>query len=168
VTVEEAIRTAIELEARVRDVYVEAAERTGQDEGERLFRLMADEEQRHLDYLEAKLAQWAEERSVSPERLETAVPAADLVREEVERLKEDVGGKPGRVEMEFLRKALAVERETSEFYARVVAELPGEASRLFRRFMEIEEGHLALVQAQIDAAAGTGYWFDVREFNLEG
>lgn len=167
-TVEEAIRTAIELEGRVRDVYAEAAEGTEQEEGKRLFLLMADEEQRHLDYLEAKLVQWTEDGSVSPERLETAVPGADLIREEVERLRNDVGGKPGRIEMEFLRKALSVERETSEFYARVVAELPGEAAGLFRRFVEIEEGHLALVQAQMDAAIGTGYWFDVREFNLEG
>ena len=49
-----------------------------------------------------------------------------------------------------------------------VDELPAEARELFRRFLEIEEGHLALVQAQIDFVTGTGYWFDVREFNLEG
>jgi hypothetical protein len=50
----------------------------------------------------------------------------------------------------------------------MVNELPDEAKGLFKRFLEIEEGHLALVQAQIDQALGTGYWFDVREFDLEG
>jgi rubrerythrin len=72
------------------------------------------------------------------------------------------------VELQWLRKAHGVERETSDFYQRMVNELPDEAKGLFKRFLEIEEGHLALVQAQIDQALGTGYWFDVREFDLEG
>ncbi|MFH1865645.1 MAG: hypothetical protein ABIK85_07155 [Candidatus Eisenbacteria bacterium] len=92
-TVEEAIKTSIEYETRVRDVYAEAVNGVQSPEGKRLFQLMMDEEQLHVDYLEAKLDQ---------------------------------------------------------------------------RFLEIEEGHLALVQAQIDQATGSGYWFDVREFTLEG
>lgn len=60
-----------------------------------------------------------------------------------------------------------METETSDFYRRMVSELPAEARGLFSRFLEIEEGHLAIVQAQIDHVSGTGYWFDVREFDLE-
>lgn len=167
-TVEEAIRTSLEYENRVRDVYIEAAEGTDSAEGKRLFQLMADEEQRHVDYLETKLDQWEADGTVTAEGLTTAVPSGDEIEAAVDKLREDVGGKPGRIEVQFLRKAHGVEHDTSDFYKRMVAELPDEAKPLFRRFVEIEEGHLTLVQAQLDLATGTGYWFDVREFNLEG
>jgi len=167
-TVEEAIKTSIEYETKVRDVYVEAVEAAPNEQGRRLFQLMADEEQHHLDYLETKLEQWSSDGTVTDDGLNTAIPAANTIEEGVESLRDTVGGKPGTVELQWLRKAHGVERETSDFYARMVDELPDEAKSLFKRFLEIEEGHLMLVQAQIDQALGNGYWFDVREFDLEG
>jgi len=168
VTVEEAIKTSIEYETRVRDVYVEAVNGVESAEGKRLFQLMADEEQGHVDYLDVKLNQWSSDGTVTADGLTTAIPSAAAIEQGVDTLREKVGGKPGTVELQFLGKALSVERETSNFYQRMVDELPGEAKGLFQRFLEIEEGHLALVQAQIDQATGSGYWFDVREFTLEG
>jgi hypothetical protein len=50
----------------------------------------------------------------------------------------------------------------------MVKELPQEARPLFSRFLEIEEGHLAIVQAQLDLALGTGFWFDSQEFTIGG
>jgi rubrerythrin len=70
-------------------------------------------------------------------------------------------------EMELLRKALAAEHKTSSFYQKMVAELPSEGQALFQPFLEIEEGHVAIVQAEIDALTGTGAWFDVLEIDLE-
>jgi hypothetical protein len=35
------------------------------------------------------------------------------------------------------------------------------------RCLEIEEGHVAIVQADIDAVSGIGFWFDVKEFDLD-
>jgi len=168
VTVEEAINTSIEYETKVRDVYVDAVNRSEQPVGKRLFQLMADEEQHHLDYLEVKLAQWRDSGKVTPEGLRTALPSGEAIAEGVAVLEDKTGGRPGTVELQFLEKAHAVERETSAFYQRMVDELPDEAKSLFSRFLEIEEGHLALVQAQLDAALGTGYWFDMQEFSLEG
>ena len=66
----------------------------------------------------------------------------------------------------MLEKALEVEYETSDFYKRMVLELPVEGQELFVRFVEIEEGHKAIVQAEIDSVTGLGYWFDMPEFNL--
>ncbi len=45
--------------------------------------------------------------------------------------------------------------------------LPAEYRGLFARFLEIEQAHLLIVQAEIDAIAGHGSWFDVMEFRLE-
>jgi rubrerythrin len=167
-TVEEAIQTSIEYENRVRDVYVEAVRLSEHPDGKKLFQVMADEEQHHVNYLDEKLKEWREKGEVTTEGLKTAIPSKEAIEEEVAKLETDVSGKPGRVEVDFLRKALAVERETSGFYRRMVKELPQEARHLFSRFLEIEEGHLAIVQAQIDLAVGTGYWFDFQEFTLGG
>jgi hypothetical protein len=34
--------------------------------------------------------------------------------------------------------------------------------------VEIEEGHQAIVQAEIDSVSGMGVWFDTMELSLEG
>lgn len=167
-TVEEAIKTSLEYENGVRDVYADAVERAEGDAARRFFRLMADEEQHHVAYLEAKLLEWQATGKVTVEGLTTAVPSRGDILRSVAALKERVGENAGRVEIQYLEKAHAVERETGAFYRRVVGELPDDARPLFARFVEIENGHLDIVQAQLDMANGTGYWFDVREFNLEG
>jgi len=46
-------------------------------------------------------------------------------------------------------------------------ELPLEGRRMFSRFVEIEEDHLAIVRAEIDYLTKTGYWFDIKEFDME-
>jgi rubrerythrin len=166
VTVEQAIKTAIEYENKVRDHYTAAVGRAEHPAGKSLFQLMAEEEQHHVDYLEYKLKEWGEKGSVTAEGLRTALPSPKAIEDGIAKL----GGGSERAsgaEIDFLERAYVVETETSDFYRKMVSELPVEARDLFARFLEIEEGHLAIVQAQIDHVSGTGYWFDVREFDLE-
>jgi hypothetical protein len=49
----------------------------------------------------------------------------------------------------------------------MVRELPPEGQSLFSRFLEIEDGHGAIVQAEIDNVKQMGFWFDLKEFDLE-
>ncbi len=60
-----------------------------------------------------------------------------------------------------------MEAETSRFYESLVQDLPEEHRPLFERFVEIEQGHLAIVQAELDNLRGLGFWFDVQEFDME-
>jgi len=168
VNVEEAILTAIQYENGVRDLYREAVEKAEKPGGKHLFSMMADEEDRHVQFLEAKLAELRESGRVPREGPDTIVPSKELIESAGERLQATLDGEASGAERSFLRKAYAAETETSEFYRRMVGELPEEARPLFRRFLEIEEGHLAIVRAQLDRVMSTGYWFDVREFTLEG
>ena len=39
--------------------------------------------------------------------------------------------------------------------------------KLFARFLEIEAGHQAIVEAEISSVKGLGVWFDMDEFRLE-
>jgi len=77
------------------------------------------------------------------------------------------GAKSSDPEDKILKEALELERQTSAFYAELVAKLEPKYRDLFERFLEIENGHLAIVQAEIDALAGHGHWFDFMEFSLE-
>jgi rubrerythrin len=165
--IEEALKTSIEYETRVREVYVEAMEVATDPIGKRVFKLMADEEHGHVKYLEAKLKTFLEGGQLSGGDLDTALPAPAKIQDEVAKLEKRVDAGADTGELAALEKALEVEKETSAFYRKVVDELPAEGREFFQRFVEIEEGHVGLVQAEIDSVKGLGYWFDMPEFELE-
>lgn len=166
-TIEEAIRTAIEHENSVRDVYVDASGKVTDPIGKKVFTVLAREEQGHVNFLNDCMRQWRETGKVNPMRLNTAVPARDVIDKAVRELTAGMDVKDRGGELDMLREALAAEHKTSAFYKKMVAELPPEGQALFQPFVEIEEGHVAIVQAEMDALTGTGNWFDVMEISLE-
>ena len=99
--------------------------------------------------------------------LSTALPTAEKLKAAVKDLQGKVASPMPETELQLLQRALKVEVETSEFYQKMVRELPDEGRALFERFVEIEEGHKAIVQAEIDYVTGLGFWFDIAEFRLE-
>jgi rubrerythrin len=97
------------------------------------------------------------------------LPSAERVRAGLARLRSKVAQRKGSnaAELDSLRQALAAEDETSSFYRQMVRELPAQGQALFSRFLEIEDGHAAIVQAEIDSVNRMGFWFDLEEFDLE-
>ncbi len=167
---EEAIKTAIEYETRVHALYVDAAAKASDDKARRVFETLAQEEQGHLAYLESRLTEWQKTGSIEQVELETVLPSKEVVEAGVARLRSNVDPDQKKrfdAELDMLRQALVVEEETGAFYKRMVKELDQEGRTLFGRFIEIEEGHYAIVQAEIDSVTGMGYWFDTAEFGLE-
>jgi rubrerythrin len=167
--VEQAIKTAIEFETKVRDSYAQAAAKATDPAAKKVLEVLAGEEQGHLDYLHHRLEEWKRCGKLTVEQLGTVLPSKERIREGVKTLKarmkmsaaERASGEAA------LRTALKAEEEVGGFYRKMVAELPGEAQTMFKRFVELEEGHLAIVQAELDAVTGLGFWFDVQEFRLE-
>ncbi len=167
-TLEEAIKTAINYETKVRGLYKEAAEKAHDEAGKKVFTILGDEEQGHLDYLSARYKEWKDSGHVKIEALGTVIPDKEKIAKGIRTLGEKVENVEQSEELELLKRALQMEKETGEFYQRMVKELDEEGQNLFERFVEIEEGHYAIVQAQIDALTGMGFWFDSMEFGLEG
>ena len=64
--IEEAIRTALVYEHKVRDHFRQSAEKTADARAKQFFEVMAGEEQDHIAYLEHRLAQWQKEGTVEP------------------------------------------------------------------------------------------------------
>lgn len=167
-TIEQAIRTGIEYELQVRKVYSEAAKKFKDPVARKIFTVLADEEDRHVVYLESRLEEWQRTGHVTAEALETAIPSEAEIEAAMTTLNRRMAEQDFGVEIEMLKKALALEGEATAFFRRMVAELKEEEQKLFARFVEIEAGHEAIVQAEIDALSGLGFWFDYAEFRLEG
>ncbi|MCS7182525.1 MAG: ferritin family protein [Thermoanaerobaculum sp.] len=164
----QALAVAIDYETRVRDHYAKGQEEILSPEGKKIFQVMANEEQRHLDYLLSRQEEWTRTGHLTSPELPTEVPPVELLERAKSKLASTRRGPVAtQGELELLKTALELERATSSFYQELVAQLPAPYQPLFSRFLDIERGHLAIVQAEIDAIAGHGHWFDFMEFDLE-
>ena len=166
-TIEEAIKTALEFETRIRDIYREATTAVDDKAGKRIFETLCKDEQRHIDYLQHTLKQLQDSGTIVPERLESIMPSQEIVNREAEKIKSMVSKDFLGIRRQMLSKALEMEIETSDFYQKMVDELPADGGALFERFLEIENNHIKAVQFELDYLSKTGYWFDIKEFDME-
>lgn len=165
--IEVAITTALQFENRVVGVYEDAARNTLDPAGRTMFETLVKDERSHVKYLEYKLEEWKKTGRVTADKLATLIPPRARIEAGVKGLQDRVATASPEKELALLKRALDVEVAAGDFYRGVVRELPAEARPLFQRFVEIEEGHLAIVQAEIDSVSGLGFWFDMMEFDLE-
>jgi rubrerythrin len=168
---DEAIKAAIEYEAGVHRTYREALERTKDEAGKRIFQTLCNEEMTHLNYLRERLEEWGTSGKIKVKKLETSVPTRAAIDESLQNLRTRLAPLTSdrhALELELLRKALDVESRTSGFYRELVGKLEGDGRKLFERFVEIEEGHQAIVQAEISSLSGFGVWFDTADFKSDG
>ena len=166
--VKEALSGAIDYEHKVRDHYRSGATAILDPRGRSVFDTLAREEQGHVDYLESRLAEWHRTGKVEQPELPTILPSLEWISEAGRRFEKGHGQElPVQAELDLLKVALDLEKQASGFYQELVATLPAADRSLFSRFLEIEKGHVTIVQAEIDALAGHGHWFDFQEFRLE-
>jgi rubrerythrin len=166
--VKEALTVAIDYEHKVRDHYFKGRDQILDPRGKIVFDTLAREEQGHVDYLESRLAEWHKTGKIQHPDLPTILPSIEFINEAKKRFeKGHVDELPVQAEMDLLKVALELEKQASSFYAELVTTLPPGERPLFGRFMEIEQAHVLIVQAEIDAIAGHGHWFDFQEFRLE-
>ncbi len=165
--IEEAIKTAIDYEERVTDVYQKYAEKFESEIGKKIFTTLGKEEEDHVTYLKAKQAELEKSGTISFDKVDSVIPDPKILKANIKNLKKIARQPNIDDEVKYFQKALDMEIETSNFYKDMVSQLPSEFQPIFQRFVEIEEGHEAIVKAEIDNARGMGFWFDFQEFNLE-
>jgi len=167
-TIKEAIETAMQYEQRIRDLYGDAARQTSNPEGKRFFQMLSDDEQSHFDYLTDRLSQWEKAGVLEVIPLKSTVPSVKDLEKEVTSVGKKLSEEDRGDLKQALSKALKSEVETSEFYRKLVRELSGDAREMFNEFLTIEENHVAAVEAEMNYLNKSGYFFDIREFDLEG
>jgi len=166
--IEEALKTAIEYESELRDIYFEAAEAEDDAKGRQFFQSMGNDEQGHLDYLKDRLKQWQDTGKISALKLQSAVPSREELERHAAEVKSLVDKDFRGIKSQMLSRALKMEIKTSDFYQKMVDEMPAEAKKMFARFLEIENNHIKTIEFELDYISKTGYWFDVKEFDMEG
>jgi rubrerythrin len=166
---QQAIGVALDFEKKVRDHYVRGAKAIEDPLGRKVFATLGKEEQGHVDYLEHCLAEWKKTGKVPKVPLRSILPkGAKWIDAERKKLSAKKAKRQAtKTELDALKKALEHEKYADEFYHKLVDELPADQRSLFSKFLEIEDGHLTIVQAQLDSVQGIGFWFDVAEFRLE-
>jgi rubrerythrin len=128
---------------------------------------MGNDEQGHLDYLNDRLKQWQDTGKLSAGKLKSAMPSRGEIERHAAEVKSLVKKDFRGLKSQMLSRALKMEIKTSEFYQKMVDDMPAEAQQMFARFLEIENNHIRTLQFELDYIGKTGYWFDVKEFDME-
>jgi rubrerythrin len=164
-TIEDAIKAAIQLEKKVHASYVMAASQAIHSTARSVFQILAVEELSHVTYLENRLAEWRKDGCLALEKLKTNLPSSERIRAYLAiQPSKTIGPLDGlQTDLHLLRQTLLVENETTAFYQKMVHDLPAEAQTLFFRFLDIEDEHLAVVQAEIDSVNHWGRWLDLKD-----
>ena len=155
---ETAIKSALEFENRIRDLYLEAVSRTDEPAGKKIFQTLADDEQRHVDYLESRLDEWQTRGEISDEVLASVVPDKAAIRKEAAALQSKISEDARGLKQQMLSQALAMEIETSRFYKDMVDQVASAHRAMFARFLEIEDNHIEAVQLEQKTGGKSGDW----------
>jgi rubrerythrin len=165
----EAIETAIQIEKDGLAFYTAAARQTGDPEGKRMFQTLAKDERAHLELFEnarealLKGAPW-----LSPEQV-AAISPRRSIRQPIFPTGDQVEAiEIPEYQLDALRRGIRAEEDSIAFYreqVRQTDDLDGKA--MYAYLVEQEEGHRVILQGEYDYLTHTGFWFDVREFDLE-
>jgi rubrerythrin len=166
---DQAIKQALDYESGVYRLYLEAMNHASDPKAQRVFQVLCQEEKEHLRYLQERLDEWRALGKIQVKQLETSIPSQGAINRSLEEMRRTVEPKPTNqsAELELLKKALDAEIKASNFYKEMASQLDAEGRELFKRFIEIEEGHEAIVRAEINCVSNLGFWFDTPEFRLE-
>lgn len=138
---------ALQREREGRDYFLRAAERTGHAAAAGIFRRLAEEEERHIEFIQGLLdllagGKAAPARDVSDDgAFDARAEAEQLDQSVVEAMTPDVA---------ILRTAYLIERDFVEFYRMAADKAEGEARRALLRLAEWEQGHEELFRTMHD------------------
>jgi rubrerythrin len=138
--------TALELERKGFSFYSEAAKKTENETGKKIFAQLAKEEQEHIESL----------------KKEFSVLYPDRARKDIPVFEAKVSTYTG--EVEALKIGRDMEKESIAFYSEWAK---GDLQPLFASLIEFEKKHLELLEAELDYVLKTGYWFDYFESSME-
>ena len=164
-----AIETAIQIEKDGLAFYTEAARRTSDPEGKRLFQTLAKDERAHLGLFEnAREALFKGATWLSPEQV-TAISPTRPVRQPIFPTGDEVEAvEIPEYQLAALRQGIRAEENSIAFYREQMRQTDDpDGKAMYAYLVEQEEGHRAILQGEYDYLTRTGFWFDIREFDLE-
>ena len=162
-----ALKTAIEIEDNGLLNFLRFARQTKDTTGKNMFIRLAMDEHEHRRIIEKQLTNLMEGKPL----IKIEIPKSEIeqvaptIREKQQRTR----GESGLLEIDALNTALDLERKAAKFF-RDQADLVDDpdAKAMFIRLAEWEDAHFDLIQAELDSIQGTGCWFGIPEFQMDG
>ncbi len=132
-----------------------------------MFIWLAEEEFEHMRLLEELLEKEAADMPIGKLKIEE-MALADLAPK-LKGRKRVSSTKAEAHQIHALSAALEQEKKSRDYYRQQAenAEHP-EVRELFLTLAEMEQAHADIIQAQLDYIKGTGFWFGIPEFSVEG
>lgn len=140
---------ALEREYEGKRFFSENAGRLQNAAAQGAFKAIAEEEQRHIDFIAAQLA--ALHAEVSPELPELPQAGFFADRAENENIEQSVA-EAMVADLPVLRMAYLIERDFSEFYAQAASQAEGQAREVLTMLSHWESGHERLFKKLHDQA----------------
>jgi rubrerythrin len=156
-----AIEIAIKMETDAINFYSEAAEKTQNPVGKKMFLTITEDEKRHLDTLSQIFkGLHIEMKDVSP--MKNIKTVFELMKDEMmKRVKATTD------ELEAFKIAMQMEKEGVEFYKKAAIEAQTEKEKsLFERLVKEEQEHYGIFSNTYFFLSDTGSWFMWEEHSI--
>ncbi len=154
------VQRAIQTEYDGQRFYTRAAEEVKDPKGRAMFAQLAKDEVYHVEVIKNLYRDLLADAEADPVK---GYPI-------FQNRKKEGKGKPTdfKNEFEVLQRALENEAVARDFYREHARDFQAkEAEDVFQDLMEMEEGHIRLLQAELDFLEQRGFWFDHMEFSVE-
>lgn len=156
-----AVEIAIRMETDAIKFYSEAADRTGNAVGKKMFLSIVEDEKRHLDMLQRLFKKLdLNFNNASPMRAMKTIfeEMKNAMLQRAEATKD---------ELEAFRIAMEMEKEGVEFYKKAAQEAPdGKEKELFKTLVPEEEQHYAIFANTYFFMKESGSWFMWEEHSI--
>ncbi len=163
----EALQIALDTEKKGYLFYKVAAKSSKDPKGQEVFEHLAKDEIEHMGVIATVFESLTnnEPWMTYAEAVEKygATPGEKIIFPDVpEEAQEDFD------DLRALEEALEFEKKAVQFYTAQAAEAGTENARAFyQSLIEIEAGHVQIIQAELDSLMGTGFWLGFQEISLE-
>jgi len=166
-TAVKALKTAIEIEDNGLLTFLKYARQTKDITGKNMFIRLAMDEHEHRRIIEKQLNNLMEGKPLT--RVEIPKSEIEKVAPKIREKQQRTRGESGLLEVDALNTALDLERKAAKFFRDKAEEVDSEETKaLFLRLAEWEDAHFDLIQAELDSIQGTGFWFGIPEFQMDG
>ena len=164
-----AIETAIQIERDGLAFYTEAAKRTDDSKGERMFQTLVKDEAAHLGLFEKTRESMLKGDDWLPLEQIAAISPSKSIRPPIFPMGDEVRTvEIPENQLTALRRGIQAEEDSIAFYSEQMDKTDDpDGKAMYAYLIEQEEGQRTILQGEYDYLTNTGFWFDIREFDLE-
>lgn len=162
------IKYATKMEIEGRSFYEHAAQITKNEQGKQVFRKLAQDEIGHIETFGSIFTKalggedWKAYLNGEEEKKTTVL---QKLKERIERQ----GHQERSGDQEALRIGMELERGSIDKYQEWAINTQNSTIKeLFEKIIKEEKFHYDLLQAEYDSLTGSGFWFDIAEFKMDG